>query len=221
MGDRQVPVGAADDLARARDALFSMSSDCPRPEWVRKGQAAHAAGLSFEDFDQWSAGGATYDPRAAHDTWQTFRADGGVGVGTLFFLAKAEGWLPDPNAPRPSPPTPAERARQQAERERRAAADKAERQARADAAAKDAIPRLADAGPADPAHPYLARKGVAPVLSLRQEGTALLVPVTRPDGAVRGLQVITADGDKRFSRGTSFSGCLWWARPPADEAAPC
>nr|ART39507.1 J284 [uncultured bacterium] len=128
-GCQYSPVGAADDRARARDALFSMSPDCPRPDWVRKGQAAHAAGLSFEDFDQWSAGGATYDPRAVHDTWHSFRADGGIGPGTLFYLAKAEGnWRPDPNAPRPPPPTPAELAQRaaviaaaEAERKRKSA----------------------------------------------------------------------------------------------------
>ena len=220
MAAHNPPPGAADPLERERDAFFHMSPDCPRAEWVRKGQAAHAAGLSFEDFDAWSAGGKTYDARAARDTWRSFRADGGIGPGTLFYMAKAEGWRPDSNAPPPRRLTPEELARQKAEREAKAAQVAAERRALADAAATHAVQRLAAGDQPNQAPPYLAGKGVAPTPDMRQESGALLVPVTRIDGTVRGLQVITADGKKMFSRGTRFEGCLWWARPPADESAP-
>ncbi len=220
-GDRQAPPSAADDLARARDALAAIPPDLPRADWIRVGQAAHAAGLAFEDFDTWSAGGATYDPRAARDVWRSFHANGGIGAGTLFFVAKTHGWHDDPAAPRPPPPTAAELARQKAEQAEAKAAKTAERQRKADAAAADAVQRHAVAAPADPAHPYRTLKRFDLTPAMRQEGSTLVVPVTRLDGTVRGLQLIAADGTKRFSRGTSFAGCLWWARPPADESAPC
>jgi putative DNA primase/helicase len=50
-----------------------------------------------------------------------------------------------------------------------------------------------------------------------QEGDALLVPVVGPDEALRGLQIIDNTGAKRFARGTSAAGALWWARPPAAD----
>ncbi len=182
--------------------------------------ALRAMGVSESAARAWSSGSPRFNERDFRDTWRSLSADGGIGAGTLFFLAREYGnWRPDPTAPRPPPPTPAELARQEAERAKRAAVEDTERQAKADAAAADARQRLAAAEPADPAQPYLARKSVPPVPSLRQEGRTLLVPVTTPAGEVRGLQVITADGTKRFSRGTSMSGHLWWARPPAEGVA--
>lgn len=179
-----------------------------------------AMGVSESAARAWSSGSPRFNERNFRDTWRSLSAQGGIGPATVFFIARKYGtWRPDPTAPRPPPPTPAELARQEAERAKRAAVEDTERQAKADAAAADARQRLAAAEPADPAQPYLARKSVPPVPSLRQEGRTLLVPVTTPAGEVRGLQVITADGTKRFSRGTSMSGHLWWARPPAEGVA--
>jgi putative DNA primase/helicase len=75
------------NLDHARDALQSIPPDLPRDEWVRAGMAAHAAGLTFDDFDQWSSGGRSYDPRACRDTWRSFKPGKGVGAGTLFRMA--------------------------------------------------------------------------------------------------------------------------------------
>lgn len=157
--------------------------------------------------------------REGRDTWRSARRPGGITWKTLRGLARAGGWRPDPNAPCPPRPTPAELARQQAERQARAEAEAAKKQARRAAAALDARQRLAAAAPADPAHPYLVRKGVEPSADLRQESGALLVPVAGPNGALRGLQVITADGGKKFSRDTAAAGALWWARVPAADHA--
>ncbi len=58
------------DINRARDALHAIPPDLPRPEWVKAGMAAHAAGLSFDDFDSWSALADCYEAAAARDTWR-------------------------------------------------------------------------------------------------------------------------------------------------------
>jgi putative DNA primase/helicase len=79
------------DLDRARDALNAIPPDLPRDEWVRAGMAAHAAGLPFDEFDAWSAGGGSYDARAARDTWRSFKDGKGVGPGTLFRMAAEHG----------------------------------------------------------------------------------------------------------------------------------
>ena len=74
------------DLCRARNALHSIPPDLPRPEWVRAGMAAQAAGLGFDDFDTWSASAPSYDAQACRATWRSFKANKGVGAGTLFAM---------------------------------------------------------------------------------------------------------------------------------------
>lgn len=103
------------DLDRARDALRAIPPDLPREEWVRAGMAAHAAGLPFDEFDAWSAGGGNYDARAARDTWRSFKDGKGLGPGTLFKMAAQAGWSPGDKRERAryakAPGRPAERAK--------------------------------------------------------------------------------------------------------------
>lgn len=105
------------DLDRARDALHAIPPDLPRDEWVRAGMAAHAAGLPFDEFDAWSAGGGNYDARAARDTWRSFKDGKGLGPGTLFKMAAQAGWSPGDKRERAryakAPGRPAERAKAQ------------------------------------------------------------------------------------------------------------
>jgi putative DNA primase/helicase len=63
------------------------------------------------------------------------------------------------------------------------------------------------ARPAEATHPYLARKGVIAAACLRvdREGR-LVVPVKRADGVLVGVQTITADGTKRFTKGLAKKG---------------
>ncbi|WP_349618077.1 toprim domain-containing protein [Azotobacter salinestris] len=70
------------------------------------------------------------------------------------------------------------------------------------------------ARPANPEHPYLARKRVKPH-ALRQRGDVLLVPLYR-DGALVNLQRIHPDGDKRFLPGGLVKGCY----SPIGQRAP-
>jgi hypothetical protein len=80
------------DLKRARSALLAIDPDCNREQWVDAGMAAKAAGLSFEDFDSWSAQSLKYNERDARTTWNSFSANGGIGPGTLYYLASDAGW---------------------------------------------------------------------------------------------------------------------------------
>ena len=80
------------DLKRARSALLAIDPDCNREQWVDAGMAAKAAGLSFEDFDGWSAQSPKYSERDARTTWNSFSANGGIGPGTLYYLASDAGW---------------------------------------------------------------------------------------------------------------------------------
>ncbi len=77
-----------DDIERARAALRSLDATCSREDWVRAGMAAKAAGLSEDDFLDWSAGGANFGgERDARAVWRSIDPDGGVGAATLYHMA--------------------------------------------------------------------------------------------------------------------------------------
>ncbi|MCM0610585.1 MAG: AAA family ATPase [Ideonella sp. WA131b] len=79
------------NLDRAREALQAIPPDLPRDEWVRAGMAAQAAGLGFDDFNEWSAGAGNYDERAALATWRSIKPGKGIGEGTLYRMAAEHG----------------------------------------------------------------------------------------------------------------------------------
>jgi len=81
-----------DDYFRALSALQSLDPGCEREQWVRIGMAAKAAGLTLDDFGQWSAGAANYaGEKDCRQAWQSF-SDGPVKSGTLYSMAFAAGW---------------------------------------------------------------------------------------------------------------------------------
>lgn len=82
----------AHEIDRARAALWAIPADLARDDWVRVGMAAHAAGLTFDDFNDWSALAGNYDARAARDTWRSFKHGKGIGPGTLFSMAADHGY---------------------------------------------------------------------------------------------------------------------------------
>ena len=180
-----------DPVARAVDALHFISPDIGREEWVKTCMAAKDAGISFEAFDDWSAGGSTYNPHACRSTWNSAKPGKGVGEATLFYLAKVHGWKDSASytpAPRPiqapvSTPAPAPTYRP--------GMAPAEVWARCEAATIQ--------------HPYIVEKQAAGVLlhSLRvlpagdalpihgePMAGALVVPVIRPDNSLASLQFI-------------------------------
>ncbi len=81
------------DLDRARDALAHIDAGIARDAWVRIGMATKSAGLSFDDFHNWSATGGNYvsenDCRAV---WKSFDESGAVTAATLFGMARDNGW---------------------------------------------------------------------------------------------------------------------------------
>ena len=78
-----------------REALAFISASIPRDEWARVAMAIKSAypdSTGFELFDTWSQTDPDgYNPTDARDTWKSIQAVGGVGIGTLFHLAKANG----------------------------------------------------------------------------------------------------------------------------------
>jgi putative DNA primase/helicase len=90
------------------------------------------------------------------------------------------------------------------------------------AGAVEAQQRLSRARPADPAHPYLARKRIG-AERIWQAGQWLLVPMQDETGSVWNVQRIapTANDDggwpKIYLKGARTKGLFWWAGKPIDR----
>lgn len=191
------------DLERALDALHFIPPDLPREEWVKAGMAAHAAGLDFDAFNDWSAGAGNYDERAARDTWRSFKPGKGVGAGTLFKLAAENGWRND-----------GQKGQQRADIDYDAILNRLMHTPKQ--AAKPARKPAPGMSPgevwnrceaATHAHPYIVKKRTVGVpldtlrvlpaddpLTIQGErmAGALVVPVIRPDGSLSSLQLIAS-----------------------------
>lgn len=78
------------------EALGFIPPSLPRDEWARVGMAIKSefpddAGWSL--FRDWSARDADgFDETSALSTWRSIKAGGGVGVSTLLYLAKQNGF---------------------------------------------------------------------------------------------------------------------------------
>jgi len=88
---------------RAVEALKFISPDVAYDQWIKVGQALHDA---FSEpgralWGHWSSGGAKYEGQADIDThWRSFHQGGGVGIGTLFHIAKETGYQMPAGVPR-------------------------------------------------------------------------------------------------------------------------
>lgn len=88
--------------------------------------------------------------------------------------------------------------------QKKAERDDLRRQAQMEAT-NDAAGMWSVASPADPKHPYLARKKIG-AHDLRQQGETLLVPMYDDEGRLWNLQRIKPDGEKRFLFGGRVDG---------------
>lgn len=219
------------DIDRIREALqFIDPSD--RETWLRMGMAikSELADTGFDLWEAWSLQAESFNTKDARDVWKSIRAGGKVTIGTLFYEAKANGWRDDGMHQKPTPEELAERRRIAAER---AAKEEAEiARERADTAKNaTAILKAKATTEAKADNPYLVRKRVSPVATLREidagaaaailgyapncrgellAGRLLVVPVKQGDG-ISTLELI--DGDKRKAalagRGSKVGG--YWA----------
>jgi len=219
----------SNDLDRISEALqFIDASD--RETWLRMGMAikSELADTGFDLWEAWSLQAESFNTKDARDVWKSIRAGGKVTIGTLFYEAKANGWRDDGMHQKPTPEELAERRRIAAER---AAKEEAEiARERADTSKKAAaILKAATEAKAD--HPYLSRKRVSPVATLREidagaaaailgyppkscgdqlAGRLLVVPVKQGDG-ISTLELIDESGRKAAlaGRGSKVGG--YWA----------
>lgn len=202
------------DLIRA--ALQHIPANLPRDEWARIGMAIKSElpdATGRDLFTEWSATAEDFDSRATNSTWQSIKAGGGVGIGTLLHLAKERGFeLPKGGqaVASPSPDAQAQRQRDRADAQRNELARQDAAHARAAAEAATLWDAASDTGHSA----YLERKGVqAQGVRFAADGW-LLVPLRDAAGVLWNVQRIApmkpSDGgtDKLFLKGGRKSG-LW------------
>ena len=214
---------------RISEALqFIDASD--RDKWVSMGMAikSELGDTGFGVWETWSLQAESFNGKDARDVWKSIRASGKVTIGTLFYEAKANGWRDDGRLQKPTLDEIAERRRIAAER---AAKEEAEiGRERADTAAKAAA-ILNAATEAKGDHPYLSRKRVPPVATLREidaekvaailgyapksggdllMGRLLVVPVKQGD-RFSTLELIDGDGRKAALAGRGSKAGGYWA----------
>ncbi|HEX5783231.1 MAG TPA: DUF927 domain-containing protein [Burkholderiaceae bacterium] len=198
-----------------RAALGHIPPTLPRDEWAKvamsiKSEYPDSTGLDL--FDAWSQQDAdNYDATACRDTWKSVKAGGGVGIGSLFHAAKANGWTP-PKATHPASPQEAAAARQQAQQQAQQRAQRqqqeAEQTAAAHASAADNATRLWGRASDSGQSPYLDRKGVQGHGVRYLADGMVVVPMKDGDGRMWNVQRIAPDGGKRYLKGGRKNG-LW------------
>ena len=182
-----------------------------RDIWLKCGMAIKAelgeVGLNL--WDRWSATADNYRAQDAAASWRSFRASGGVNIGTLFHIAKQNGYQCDSNC-NPIPPTPEAIAQRESMRKkeidlritrRKLAANQATELWNAPASMLEAAQVvIAD-------HGYLKRKAIGTHGAKIYHGylniggmecnKALMLPM-KLNGKITSLQFINSDGEKRF-----------------------
>lgn len=164
-----------DDPARIASALAAIPSD-DRETWWRQAMAikSELGEAGFPIWDEWSQQADTYNAADARAVWRSVNADGPVGIGTLFFMAQQNGWRDEGNHSSPSPEAIAER-RRLAEVHAGIEADLVARERDATAKKAAAIWKVSKPVPAD--NPYLLRKKVKPVPTLRECDVVTVMPI--------------------------------------------
>lgn len=198
-----------------RDALAFIPASLPRDEWARLAMAIKSEfpdATGFELFDAWSQTVDGYSAKATRGTWQSVKAGGAVGIGTLLRLAKEQGFKLPKADQAPAKPDPEALARRERERLQSRQEEKTRLDAAHAAAASEAAAQWAQASQTGDSA-YLTRKGVQPHGVRFAAGGVVLVPVRDAAGTLWNVQRIApskpSNGtDKLFLPGGRKSG-LW------------
>lgn len=177
-----------------REALSFIPSD-DRDVWVRCAMAVKSelGDAGFALWDAWSQLSDRYKAADARSVWRSVKVGGGVRIGTLYALARENGWRGDGEAVRLAPAPRIDEDLEQAKARKRAA-EKAQRML---AAAELRV------------HPYLERKGHPNVQGFVLDGMLLLPMRDAQTNALNSIQQITADGEKKFLAGGKARGSVY------------
>ncbi|WP_299947966.1 PriCT-2 domain-containing protein [uncultured Microbulbifer sp.] len=85
------------DLCTLEDvyrALTYLDASCSRNDWAKIAMAIKSefGDKGYDPWNEWSTTSDKYDRDAARTTWKSITGGGGIGIGTLFALAKEQGF---------------------------------------------------------------------------------------------------------------------------------
>ena len=199
---------------REAEAMLHYVDGCEdRETWLAVGMALkdEFGPDAFDAWDRWSSNADNYDAKAVRACWRGFRAasGSGYGIGTVVKFARDGGYKPTAHA-QPSRDELAELARRRAQRASKAAAEKAKREAAA-ATAMERARHAWQESSREGSSAYCSRKLVERPESVRfTPDGGIVIPMIRYDlpreQALKGVQIIAADGSKKFTYGMEKSG---------------
>ena len=85
-------------IQEAVEAMWAMPPEAADDYdiWITIGQSLHSVDDTLLDpWDEWSKQSSKYKEGECHRRWLSFSKAGGRGIGSLFHLAKENGWTPD------------------------------------------------------------------------------------------------------------------------------
>ena len=173
-------------------ALYSIPASCDRATWWQVAAAlkTELGEAGFTLFDSWSqAAPDKYDRSTTASTWRSVHA-GRFTIGTVYHLARENGWQGQEPVRREPTPEEKRRAAEQRQREERRRRAVEERQA------KKAVHILSLCEYTT--HPYLTRKGFPDAKGLVHDGD-LIIPMRhyRDYHRLQSVQMIGPDGSKK------------------------
>jgi hypothetical protein len=197
------------ESARALSALQSLDAGCSREQWVRIGMAAKSAGLSLDDFTDWSRNAENFQSgKDCRQVWASFN-DGPVTGATLYKLAFDAGW---------NDPAKSTHNGHKAHHEPRTRANPSQAEKKPQRALESVAELWERFSPAPATHPYInAKNGLPDGLKVVPDGDSLriagqvvtgwlVVPALSVAGEIQTLQFIPPPGtDKKLNLpGASF-----------------
>lgn len=199
----------------AVNALNHIPSELPRDEWVTIAIAFKAAGGDFDSFDAWSSTASNYKQNDAKTLWKSILVTGGIGGGTLFYIAKQCGYKSVSKVKEVDVTAIKMQARLKQQ------AEEAARQSSYELAQQRAEKILDQCEIANLAHQYLIRKRVNPLLlPWIDKENRLVLPVMDLQGNLHSLQFIDEQGDKQFLKGGMVKGHFYqiWSKSQPSKA---
>ncbi|QFY42681.1 toprim domain-containing protein [Candidatus Methylospira mobilis] len=184
----------AASIDRINNAIIALPAD-DREIWLRAGMAikSELGDDGFTIWSNWSQSAENYRATDARDVWKSFKT-GKVTIGTLFYLAKQNGWT---NAGRTRRPSRAEIEQRKRTRQETEAKEQTEREAAHQAAKCKAEQQWRVARPAPVDNWYLQKKHAQPH-GIRCQGDVLLIPMQDECGEIWNVQKIDRLHGKRF-----------------------
>ena len=196
-------------IATSIEDVLSHIPAIDRDVWLRCAMALKSEygdqGLAV--FNRWSQSAPNYDRRAVQTTWRSIRQSGAIRVDWIYREAKRHGW-----AGREIPGEQTVR-RQGVDLEARDELWRKQEAARAKAGQMIESATLSS-------HPYLVRKGFPRERGFVLNGRLLIPMRSMGNTRLNSLQMIAADGSKRFLAGGQAKGSVF-AMGTGDERYFC